>query len=138
MVPTVQVLFRWKPEYSVHHAGIDQQHQQLVALMNELHAAMTAGKGRTVLEKILTELVAYTRRHFAYEEEQMERAGYPSLRQHRELHRALTGQVEQYLRQWNAGQLTGGVELLSFLKDWLIKHILQTDRPLAAHLQRVA
>ena len=47
---------------------IDTQHKGLVRLINDLHAAMSAGQGIQKVGKILDELVHYTEEHFSYEE----------------------------------------------------------------------
>ena len=56
--------YKWKREYSVGVAILDQQHQHLFELVNELHEFMTAGQSEAILTTTLTELVACTRRHF--------------------------------------------------------------------------
>lgn len=134
MTPTKKVFFPWKPEYSVHHPDIDRQHQRLAALVNELHVAMAEGKGRQVVDHVMTELVDYTKNHFAYEERQMERAGFPEVAQHKQLHHKLLQQVGEYVKEWTEQQSINVVEFSSFVKDWLLKHIGENDRPLAAYL----
>ena len=135
MVSTQKVLFPWKSEYSVQDAGIDSQHQRLVTLVNELYAAIAEREGRAAVDRILTGLTDYTRTHFSYEERQMERVGYPAIQQHKEHHRKLLQRVELYVEGWSLGQSVNIVELATFLKDWLLNHIGQTDRPLAEYLR---
>lgn len=134
MLTTQKIFFSWKPEYNVNHPAIDRQHQRLCALMNELFAAMSEGKGRTAIGGVLKGLVDYTRTHFSFEEQEMARAGYTGLAQHKEYHRKLLQQVDEYVRQWEAGQSVMAVDLSEFLKKWLLDHIGQNDRPLAAFL----
>ena len=134
MVLTQRIFFPWKPEYSVQHVGIDSQHQRLVGLLNDLFAAMTEGQGRTAVQRTLTGLANYTKSHFSYEEQQMEKVGYPAMPQHEEQHRKLLQQVDRYVQDWNDDQSVSAVELGTFLKDWLLNHIGQTDRPLAEYL----
>ena len=117
------------------HAGIDGQHQRLVTLVNDLYAAMAEGQGRTAVDRILTGLSNYTKTHFSFEEQQMERVSYPAILQHKEHHRKLLQQVDLYVKGWSNGQELNVVELATFLKDWLLNHIGQTDRPLAAYLE---
>ena len=70
-------MFEWKPEYSVQIPEIDTQHQRLFVLAGELHAAMAQGKGKAVLEQSLSQLVDYTKSHFAAEEKLMGRYAFP-------------------------------------------------------------
>ena len=130
-------LFDWTPEYSVSVLRFDSEHKKLFALVNELHEAMSAGRGRAMVAHVLKELTDYTHRHFAAEEEAMRRAGYPDLEAHIAEHRALTEQVAKYYDEWAADTSTSPVDLLFFLREWLQKHIMQTDRKYAKPLNAV-
>jgi hemerythrin len=121
-------LFEWTPEYSVSVLRFDSEHKKLFALVNELHDAMSAGRGRAIVARVLKELTDYTRHHFAGEEEAMRRAGYSGLEAHIAEHRALSERVAKYYDEWAANASTSPVDLLFFLRDWLQKHILETDR----------
>jgi hemerythrin-like metal-binding protein len=134
MISTNEVFFPWKPEYSVHDSVIDDQHRQLVALINDLYVAMAEGQGHTAVEPVLTRLTIYIRTHFWYEENKMERLDYPATMQHKEDHRKLLQQVELYVKGWSDHQSVSVLEIATFLKYWLSNHIGQTDRALAQYL----
>jgi hemerythrin len=129
-------LFPWKPEYNTNHGGIDSQHKRLAAICNKLYAGMSAGQGRAMVGPVLTELVEYTKTHFAFEEREMDRVGYPVAAQHKELHRKLVKQVSEMANQWKDSEAISVVEVAEFLKNWLIQHIGENDRPLATHLSK--
>ena len=120
-------LFEWTPEYSVSVTRFDAEHKKLFELINELNDAMAAGRGRAMIARVLQELNVYVRRHFAAEEEAMRRAGYEGLEAHIAEHRALAEQVGKYYDAWASNASTSAVDLLFFLRDWLQKHILETD-----------
>ena len=127
-VPSSPVLFAWKPEYSVGIREIDQQHKKLVSLLNDLHAAMKAGQAADALDKILQDLITYTRIHFQAEERLMEAHSFPGAGQHKQEHARLTQQVVDFYNRSRGGNLSVTVQLLSFLKEWLVNHILHTDK----------
>jgi hemerythrin-like metal-binding protein len=127
-------LFEWTSDYSVSVMRFDSEHKKLIALINELNEAMSAGRGRAIVARVLKELTDYTQRHFAGEEEAMRRAGYPGLDAHIAEHRALSAQVAKYYDEWAANASTSTVDLLFFLRDWLQKHIMETDRNYAKAL----
>ena len=58
-------LFTWDTKYSVGLADIDEQHQRLFRLINDLHDAVQHGHGREMMTRVLQELVAYFKTHFA-------------------------------------------------------------------------
>ena len=57
-------MFEWNNRYSVQIGSIDAQHQTLFRLAEELHTAMSAGQGKSVLSRTLDRLVQYTMVHF--------------------------------------------------------------------------
>ncbi len=120
--------FDWKEEYSVGIQEIDRQHKQLVSLLNKLFEAMKTGEGRNALSGILKDLVAYAGTHFAAEEKLMQANGYPDYPAHKEKHEKMGQRVQAYVEKFNAGELNTPIEISNFLKDWLAKHILQTDK----------
>lgn len=129
-------LITWKPEYSVEIASIDLQHRKLVDLVNELHDAMRDGRGGDALGKVLRGLVDYTKNHFAAEEKLMADAGYADLPAHLVEHRELlkkVGEIAERFEKTKGAGLT--IEVMNFLRDWLTKHILGTDKKYAPHLK---
>jgi hemerythrin len=131
-------LFEWRPEYSLGHDGIDAQHKRLFELGNELHNAMTQGKGKGALSETLGRLLDYTKTHFANEERLMETHHYPDYVAHKAAHDALTSRVIQFQQDFAAGRVGITVELLQFLRDWLRTHIGETDRKVATFLKAKA
>lgn len=130
----VKPLMVWSKEYEVGVPEIDEQHQRLFKMINDLNEAMTLGRGKDVLDRILTGLVDYTARHFKTEEMYMDKAGYPELDSHREVHVRLTDKVHEMVDRYKTGEVGLGIELLNFLQDWLKKHILGTDKKYAPYL----
>ena len=133
-------MFDWKSEYAVSIGSIDAQHQMLFAICRELYAAMSAGRGKSVLAKILDRLVQYTAMHFAHEERLMQLHKYPDFAAHKAEHDALAKQVLAFQAEFNSGRATMAVQVLQFLKDWLEKHINGSDMAYTACLkaQKVA
>ncbi|MBU2491561.1 MAG: bacteriohemerythrin [Bacteroidetes bacterium] len=121
-------LFQWNNSFSVNNSEIDKQHQKLVELVNSLHDAMSQGKSKDVLGKIFNDLIIYTKSHFKSEENLMLNKNYPDYTAHRLEHQKLTNQVIKLKAEFDAGKVVISIELLNFLKDWLKKHILETDK----------
>lgn len=129
-------LFEWNEALSVGHPAIDGQHKRLFLLAGELHAAMSAGKGKQCLGKVLDNLIAYTRRHFADEEMLMQTHHYPEYPQHKAEHDALTRKVISFQKAFLTDRAIVSPELLQFLKDWLNHHIGVIDKKVGAYLSR--
>jgi hemerythrin len=120
-------MFQWNDSYNTGIGSVDAQHKTLFQIANRLHEAMTAGQGKAALGSILERLVQYTAAHFAHEERLMRLSDYPELAAHKALHEALTKQVLEFQAKFQTGQATMSVQLLHFLKNWLVGHIQGTD-----------
>jgi methyl-accepting chemotaxis protein len=125
----------WSNSLSVNIALIDDQHKKLVAMVNELHRAMKLKKSNSVIGSILDRLVDYTVTHFGTEEEFFARYGYPEEKAHVEIHRKLVAQVVDIQKKFKAGEAMVSMELMSFLKDWLVNHIQGTDKKYSSFLR---
>jgi hemerythrin-like metal-binding protein len=118
----------WKPEFSVGITSIDNQHRKLVDMINQLFAAMSEGKGQTALEKVLADLAVYCSVHFGTEEKLFIQYGYPETAEHKAIHQKLTTRVAQLQKDVKSGKEHMTLGVANFLKDWLVKHIQQTDK----------
>lgn len=122
---------QWSENMSVGNHIIDQQHKNLVKMVNTVYDAMGQGKGDEVLKPILKALVDYTKSHFSHEEQFMKQIGYPNLVQHQQIHQAFTQKVQDVYAKVTAGQHVSSVSLAGFLKDWLVSHIMSEDKKYA-------
>lgn len=116
----------WTDDLSV-NAEIDVQHRKLFAILNELHASVTAGTERGALAHVFNELIDYTVEHFQTEERYFVDLSYPDAAAHKKEHDELTEQVLKLQAQFAEGDLVISFELLDFLYDWLMKHTSDTD-----------
>lgn len=128
-------LMQWNDRLSVGVEMIDTDHKKLVSMVNELHDAVAAARGKDVLGKVLDGLVDYTKSHFGREEAEMKKFGYPKAAQHAQEHAALARQVLDVQAKYRAGNTQVlSMEVMAFLRDWLLKHIQGSDRALGVFL----
>jgi hemerythrin len=121
-------MFAWKDSYSIGVAEIDGQHRRLFRLADELHSAMNSGKGNTVVEPVLHNLIDYTKTHFAAEERMMQRCNFPEYVAHKAQHDEMTKKVLQLQSHLRAGKGVITIDILQFLSTWLRQHIGGSDR----------
>ena len=117
----------WEPSFSVGVWDIDRQHRSLIGLINQLHVAVSGVGADKKLQAVFGATVDFVRNHFAFEESFLERLGYEGLAVHKEIHKELLDQLGGMRRQFDAGPLSVSPELVEFLKQWMVKHILQCD-----------
>jgi hemerythrin len=121
-------MISWSEKYSVHNFLLDSQHKKLVAVINELHEAMRIGKAKNILQKIFDELISYTKEHFNTEEQMMLKANYADFKLHKLEHEKLTQKVIELQNNYREGSVLLSMDVMNFLKDWLINHIEKTDK----------
>ena len=125
----------WNINYSVGIDKIDKQHQKLVLLLNTLYDTMKEGKDKKEkLEHILNELVEYTDYHFKFEEELFEKYSYINKTAHIKEHNNLRKKVINFNNDVKAGQAVITQEITKFLIDWLVNHILISDKEYSPYL----
>lgn len=129
-------IFTWTPEYAVNVPELDTQHKRLFDLINTLADAMQQGKGKEAIGRVVTELAAYTKSHFAAEEAYMQRQHYPALASHKMLHAEFIRRVNLLSAKLANGDPTVSMDALTFLKDWLAMHIKGSDTKYAPALSR--
>ncbi|MDY0189219.1 MAG: bacteriohemerythrin [Desulfuromonas sp.] len=119
----------WTDNISVGIQEIDEQHKQLVRLINHLYDAMVLGEDKlNVAKEVLSELEKYTVIHFAVEECLFRIFEYPDYAPHCELHKDLCNQVSEINLKVQSGERLITPELLFFLRKWITNHIMVEDK----------
>lgn len=127
--------FSWNDDLATGNSFIDNDHRKLITMVNALYDAMAKGQANDIMNKVLNNLIIYTREHFAREELEMDRIKYADSQAHKAEHNKLLSQVLDLKAKLDAGGKINAVATSSFLSDWLRNHILMVDMQLAAALK---
>ena len=130
------MLFVWDDKYRVGIQDIDQDHQRLVNLINDLYEAMQDGSGGALLLPVFSALRHYTETHFAKEEALMLRQKAPDTKEHMQEHQKMISKLAELERRHRAGEAAISLQTLSFLRDWLKSHICIVDQRMAEGIKR--
>jgi hemerythrin-like metal-binding protein len=117
---------QWKDEYSVGVAELDEQHKGLVVLINRL---TEEGHRPERIKSALDALDRYAKEHFRAEEALMRSCHYEDLDEHQKQHEAFEEWL-QALKMVYSFSTTPDFfadTVNTFLRHWLINHILKTD-----------
>ena len=121
-------LIQWDDSLSVKVVEIDRQHQQLIEMINDLNNAMSHGKGKAVLGKIINGLVNYATTHFITEEKYFDKFGYPEAISHTKEHTDFVIKVSVFKNEFEKGNIALPLQIMDFLNDWLENHIKGADK----------
>jgi hemerythrin len=128
--------FEWADDMVIDGGPIDSDHKKLVDLVNELHSATTEGRGFEVIEKIMTELIGYTREHLEREEQLMASLRFPNLERHKIGRMHFAKQLDELQKKYSEGSLTVASQLSTVLRDWLSLHIRRSDKEIKVFLEK--
>jgi hemerythrin len=117
----------WSDDLSVGIQELDEQHKVLITLINRIFNEAFIMHNDSVVSDVLTELVQYTIIHFSVEESLFRIFNYPAYEDHKAQHAELTSQVMAMRDRVQQGEEVNA-DLLSFLRGWLKKHIVQEDK----------
>jgi len=117
----------WKPEYSVGVVRLDRQHQIIIDVINKLIAKPRLFVTSATIAEVLTELNSYVSEHFLLEEQLLADNGYPDLIDHSEKHTEYGERIAQFYLKSVEKNKNLPEELLSYLGEWWIGHILHED-----------
>lgn len=131
------MLVEWDGTLDLGVEQLDEHHKKLVDILNQCYGALMLNDHHHELEEIVGELYGYTRYHFRAEEELMDRLGYTEAAAHREAHDAFVASVYDFQQRFKGGESFIAMEVLMFLKDWLVAHIQKSDRALAEFKSQV-
>ncbi|WP_158589020.1 bacteriohemerythrin [Alginatibacterium sediminis] len=126
-------IFPWSESFNLGVPLLDEQHRKLVDLLNEVARTMTSQKSVDGLDVLINKMVDYAEFHFDAEEEFWKQK-LPESRQitdHQNNHMAFIQKANYLLEKMEAQDTDQDwwiEELLSFLVNWLITHILESDK----------
>ena len=118
---------QWKESYRIGYEPIDSQHKKLILLINQYDEAVKSGGLPSILRAIIDGLVEYAKFHFLAEEQLMVKIDYAGYDKHRDEHRQLIAEVEDFVEKNDEDDPWDNEELLYFLKEWVINHIEYED-----------
>jgi hemerythrin-like metal-binding protein len=114
----------WKPEYSVGHKEIDDQHKYLFELWILLDSIKNQKDNRRSLAQALLSLFDYVGVHFENEEKYLK--DHPQFDAHKKVHADFITQTQSFMDQFQKENLDTQ-SVVDYLRNWLIDHIVAMD-----------
>lgn len=128
----------WTSDLLVGLRIIDEQHHQLVDMINNYEKDMISGLGYRKITVLFREMVDYVHYHFKTEEELMVKNNFSGYNEHKIIHDSFTEHLAIFIKRHQMGEKLVGHEVHRFLRNWLVDHILSlsaiADKQLAKFL----
>lgn len=125
-------MYVFKDEFRTGIENIDLEHEKLFEIADRAYETLMdeyiTDKYDYIVD-ILKELTDYATIHFQHEEEYMMSIRYKKLFSQKAEHEEFAEKIATYnLNDIDENQKGAILELLDFLNDWLIHHILESDK----------
>ncbi|MDR2837802.1 MAG: bacteriohemerythrin [Azonexus sp.] len=122
----------WQDKYALGLDEIDEQHKTLFNIMNHIWEGIVHNADAASMIGFLEELERYTISHFTEEEVFMRGIEYPNIDSHIAQHHTFVQHITNEKIKAQRGQKVS-LELLHFLRNWLVNHILVEDKRYEVH-----
>ncbi len=118
----------WSARYSVGVEKMDEQHKQIIGMLNRLVTSPEAhDAGSESMSEILMTMTRYSFEHFRAEESLLRGHDYPDLEQHRQEHIAYRRKTIDFSTATGLGIEVVPQILIAYLFEWWTHHILEED-----------
>lgn len=121
-------LLNWYNRYTVNNEEIDNQHKKLFDIFNRLHDICVGKDKINTIGSVIDELVSYADYHFNSEEQYMRDTHYKCLNKQIDEHNYFKQKTKDLLNKNDRYDLTQCHELIVFLSNWLLKHVVEEDK----------
>jgi hemerythrin-like metal-binding protein len=127
-------LLEWRDEFRTGIDGVDYEHENLIAQINEVFALIGDGADRERVIDSLGEIYGSISAHFALEEQMMKRHGYPAYREHKADHDRLLDDIRDISDEFERSDRLDEAAFRHRLAEWFETHFGTHD----ARLHRMA
>jgi len=118
----------WQDKYSVNISIIDEQHKILINMINGLYEDVILKKKFKEVNNTVSKMVDYAATHFSTEEKFFIKFQYNDTINHLKEHKYFIEKVNEFMKKSTLENTSFSLEVLYFLQDWLINHILISDK----------
>ncbi len=129
------MLIDWNSSLVLGDARIDQEHQDLVALINQFYEMLHRGAHRDDLCGVAFTLAEQVTQHFNNEADLMVSVHYPGVLAHQREHKMLMGELGAFLHRVEQEDDCELRNVITFIKDWFTTHVTTADAQFVKFLQ---
>jgi hemerythrin len=120
----------WEIRHAIGIRLIDEQHQKLIDIINQLFEGCLLGNEAAVrhFKIAIRKAVDYARHHFVTEEILMETIKYPGIEQHKKEHAEFIKEILGRIKDFEEGKPFVPNSYVRYLRDWFMTHMTLFDK----------
>ena len=126
-LPVAIVSVEWREEWASGDKEIDEQHQELLAMGNQLLLKVFSDLGAALYQPLMEQCLAALEHHFHEEEKKLAAVAYAELEAHKAEHRRLLGQAKGVKLAMERGEVHPTAAFSFLMDDVVIGHMLKSD-----------
>jgi len=133
-------IITWSDKLSCGIKIIDDQHKELVSLVNKMfnHVTGNVVQERDYFNRVIHELVEYVKKHFAAEERILLGTKFSGYADHKKEHENFVRDIIKNVREYEAGNRFTLSTFTRFLRDWILSHIALVDKQYFEYFKKMA
>jgi hemerythrin len=114
----------------------------MINFINTIELVLQKPEEKEMLMEVLDQLHEYSINHFIREETIQRKIEYPQSLNHRNSHSTLLADLEKLIGEIKESESTEEIsarspEIINFLRNWLINHVLNEDIKLKPYLEKL-
>jgi len=126
------VLVEWKDEFALGVAEIDEEHKEMIGLINEAYSHLHGSK--LTMGDFLGEIYTKIAAHFALEENLMREQAYDEYEEHKADHEGLLDVIRDLMDDLEDDEVVDEEAFAVLLRDWFTEHFKTRDARLHSRL----
>jgi len=140
MIYSDKDLIMWSGTFACGIKLIDEQHKELVNMINEMfmHVTGSEKEERAYFNKIIHKAVNYIKIHFATEEKILAVTKFPGYREHKLVHDSFTLNIIETINELTSGKHMSLYSFTKYLKEWVFSHIAVMDKNYFQYIRTIA
>ena len=133
-------LITWSDTFSCGVKLIDDQHKELVRLVNEMfrHVSGNEKQEYNYFTNVIEKAADYIKVHFSTEEKIMLTTKFLGYSAHKRVHDSFIVTVNEHIMGLSSGKRLSLFSFTKFLKEWVLSHIAVMDKQYFEYLRKTA
>jgi hemerythrin len=132
---------QWRLDYSIGIQEIDNQHRELIQLINDLLKICredTTDENYESFNRLVAIILEHFHKHFEAEEKLMLEKKYPRYEEHKKRHDKLIEDIKKMMDKIvNEKQKMSLINMVIFLREWFVENIYIMDKQMGEYFNSI-